>query len=141
PRLPAGREGRRGVLHCPQEVVRLEPLQRQHDLRDAPTRRASSRRLSGAPREGPQSQVHVVGLDRASARDEPVGGTTMRTILAILVLSMAPLGCGPKQPTVDVPTMGFYESANKNFSEAVKVLQTPDPKTGAIKYDAAYTMP
>ena len=64
----------------------------------------------------------------------------MRTILAILLLSAAPLGCGPKQPTVDVPTMGFYESANKNFSEAVKVLQTPDPKTGAINYDAAYTM-
>jgi len=64
----------------------------------------------------------------------------MRTILAILLLSAAPLGCGPKQPTVDVPTMGFYESANKNFSEAVKVLQTPDPKTGAIDYNAAYTM-
>ena len=63
----------------------------------------------------------------------------MRTIFAILLLS-APLGCGPKQPAVEVPTMGFYESANKNFSEAVKMLQTPDPKTGAINYDAAYTM-
>ncbi len=64
----------------------------------------------------------------------------MRTILAILLLS-APLGCGGKKPpAVDVPTMGFYESANKNFSEAVKMLQTPDPKSGVVNYDAAYTM-
>jgi tetratricopeptide (TPR) repeat protein len=64
----------------------------------------------------------------------------MRTILAILLLS-APLGCGgTKKPAVEVPTMGFYESANKNFSEAVKMLQTPDPKSGVVNYDAAYTM-
>jgi tetratricopeptide (TPR) repeat protein len=64
----------------------------------------------------------------------------MRTILAILLLSV-PLGCGEKKPpAVEVPTMGFYESAGRNFSEAVKMLQTPDPKTGAVNYDAAYTM-
>ena len=56
--LPSGGEGGRGVRHSPPEVVRAQPLQREHGVCDAAPRGASSRRLPPARRGNHLAEVH-----------------------------------------------------------------------------------